>query len=289
MFGIVLEDFLEADVAVAVGRVAGDAAHVVDGAGAAQLVEQPLGAELGVLDLVVVQVVGVRVGDIRVDRDGLDAGRLRLGQGRVQGGGVVRVEDDRVDVRGDQVTDVLELAGGVRVAVDRRQLGRPGRRRVPRPWRCRPAPRGSRCRRRRRSNSRSSRSSRPGCAARRGRRRRARRARSPPLTSGRPIRHRCWQATAIIAIGCQDRPATWPGPMPFSIMCAPPRYGALAGIVRQAPRRVNSVRFVVGCELACTVWRHLLACAMTVRPDRGSGSVGTAVRALERGRGVHLM
>ncbi len=37
---------------------------------AAQLLEQPLGAEVGVLDLVVGQVVGVRVGDERVDRDG---------------------------------------------------------------------------------------------------------------------------------------------------------------------------------------------------------------------------
>ena len=76
MSGIVLEDVLEADVAVGVGRVAGDAAHVVDVARAAELVEQPLGAELGVLDLVVVEVVGVGVGDVGVDRDGLDAGCL---------------------------------------------------------------------------------------------------------------------------------------------------------------------------------------------------------------------
>ena len=42
---------------------------------------------------------------------------------RVERLGVVRVEDDRVDALGDQVTEVLELAGRVRVAVDDGQLG----------------------------------------------------------------------------------------------------------------------------------------------------------------------
>ena len=70
------ERLLEADVAVVVGRVAGEAAHVVDVARAAHLLEQPLGAEVRVVDLVVVQVVGVRVGDVRVDRDGQDAGGI---------------------------------------------------------------------------------------------------------------------------------------------------------------------------------------------------------------------
>ena len=54
-------------------------------------------------------------------------GSLRLGQGRVQGVGIVRVEDDRVDALGDQVANVLELAGRVRVAMDggqRRDLAR---------------------------------------------------------------------------------------------------------------------------------------------------------------------
>ena len=100
------ERLLEAHVAVGVGRVAGDAAHVVDVALAAQLLEQPLGAEVRVLDLVVVEVVGVRVGDVGVDRDGHDAGGLRLLERRVEGVGVVRVEDDRVDALRDQVTDV---------------------------------------------------------------------------------------------------------------------------------------------------------------------------------------
>ena len=67
----------------------------------------------------------------------------------------VRVEDDRVDAGSNQVTNVLELACGIRVrwiVVSCETWPR----RAPRPWPCRPAPRGSRCRRRRRSNSRSS-------------------------------------------------------------------------------------------------------------------------------------
>ena len=114
MSGVVLEHVLEPGVAVGVGRMAGDAAHVVDRALAAELLEEPLGAELGVLDLVVVQVVGVGIGDVGVDRDRLDAGGLGLGQRRVEGLGVVGVEDDRVDALGDQVTQVLELAGALR-------------------------------------------------------------------------------------------------------------------------------------------------------------------------------
>ena len=71
--GILGEGLLEAGVAVGVGRVAGDAAHVDDGALLAHLLEQGLGAKVGVLDLVVGQVVGARGGDERVDRDDRDA------------------------------------------------------------------------------------------------------------------------------------------------------------------------------------------------------------------------
>ena len=90
---------------------------------ATELLEQPLGAESRVLDLVVVQVVGVGVGDVGVDRDGRDAGCLGLVERRVERVGVVRVEDDRVHVSRDQVADVLELAGRIGVAMDGGQLG----------------------------------------------------------------------------------------------------------------------------------------------------------------------
>src|SRR5690606_22662767 len=75
---VLLQRHVEADVAVVVGRVAGEAPHVVDDTFAAQLLEQPLGAEIGVLHLVVVQVVGVLVGHVGVDRHGDDAGGGRL-------------------------------------------------------------------------------------------------------------------------------------------------------------------------------------------------------------------
>ena len=117
------QDFQEALVAVVVRRVAGVAAHVVDRACPAHLLEQPLGAELGVLDLVVVEVVRVRVGDVRIHRDRHDPGRLRFGECRIERGRVVRVEDDRVHALRDQVTDLLELLGRGPVLVDHGQLG----------------------------------------------------------------------------------------------------------------------------------------------------------------------
>ena len=109
MSGIVLERLHDALMAVVVGRMAGEAAHVVDLALAAELLEQPLGADLAVADLVVREVVRLRVGHVGVDRDGLDAGRLRLVEGRVERVRAARVEDDRVDVLRDQVTDLLKL------------------------------------------------------------------------------------------------------------------------------------------------------------------------------------
>jgi len=121
--GELAERPVEAGVAVRVGRVAGETARVPDLALAAELLEQPLRAEVGVLLLVVVQVVRRRVGHERVDRDGLDARGIRLGEGRVEGRGVVRVEHDRVDVGSDQVADILQLACGIRVAVNGLELG----------------------------------------------------------------------------------------------------------------------------------------------------------------------
>ena len=112
----------------------------------------------GVLDLVVVQVPRVRVGDVGVNRDGHDARRVGLGERRVERVGVVRVEHDRVDLLRDQraQSDSCPAASvlrwmtviGLEILVD-------PERGAPRPWRCRPAPRGSRCRRRRRSSIRS--------------------------------------------------------------------------------------------------------------------------------------
>ena len=69
-------------VAVGVGRVADDAAHVPDAARATDVLEQPAGADVPVRLLVVGQVVGLRVGHVRVDGDGGDAGLLRLVEGR---------------------------------------------------------------------------------------------------------------------------------------------------------------------------------------------------------------
>ena len=76
------------------------------------------GALVGVLDLVVRQVDGFRVGHGGIDGDGLDAGRLRLVEGRVERLGVERIEHDRVHVGRDQVTDVGKLALGIGVPVD---------------------------------------------------------------------------------------------------------------------------------------------------------------------------
>ena len=134
--------------------MAGEAAGVPDRASAAHLVEQPLGAELGVLDLVVVQVPGVRVGDIGVDRDRHDARVVRFGECRVERVRIVRVEDERVDVLRDQVrrSDSCPAASVLRwMTLSLEILSVPSD--ALRPWPCRPAPRGSRCRRRRRSSS----------------------------------------------------------------------------------------------------------------------------------------
>ena len=115
--GILGERPLEALVAIAVGRCAGGAAHVDDVALAADLLEQPLRAEIGVFFLVVRDDVGRRLGDRLVDRDDDDAGVRRFLERRIDARRVGRVDDDGVDAGGDQIADVLELAGGVGVAV----------------------------------------------------------------------------------------------------------------------------------------------------------------------------
>ena len=196
---------MKPDVAVGVGRVTGEAARVPDGALAAELIEQPLGAELRVLDLVVVQVPGVRVGDVGVDRDGLDAlPPAASASAGLRAVGIVRVEDDGVDALGDQVTDVGQLAGRIGVAVDHGEVGDLAGRRAPAPSRCRPAPRGSRCRRRHRSSSRWCT---PCRRAARGGRRRSRRhaaaAQRRPCGAGRGRSRRGW--TAADACGHDDR------------------------------------------------------------------------------------
>ena len=158
-----------------------------------------------------------------VDRDGHDAGRLRLVERRVEGVGIVRVEDDRVDVRRRSGRG-CPAAGRPRPCCGGWwSARRPGRRRAPRPWPCRPAPRGSRCRRRRRSSSRSCtspprsaaprwrRARRRAAVARRGLARGARGSGRPPLARSRDDRD-----------GRQADEPLGPG-RSFSIMCAPPR------------------------------------------------------------------
>ena len=116
--GVLGEGLLEAFVAVGIGRMARDAAGVPHRAFPAHLLEQPTGALVRVLDLVVRQVDGFGVGHGGIDGDGLDAGRLRLVEGRIERFGVERIEDDRVHVGRDQVTDVGKLALGIGVPVD---------------------------------------------------------------------------------------------------------------------------------------------------------------------------
>ena len=127
------ERALEALVAIAVGRGAGGAAHIDDVALAADLLEQPLGAEIGVFFLVVRDDVGRRLGDGLVDGDDDDAGVGRFLERRIDARRIGRVDDDGVDAGADQVADVLELAGGVGVAVGDVQRLRPCRRRAPAP------------------------------------------------------------------------------------------------------------------------------------------------------------
>ena len=81
------ERALEAFVAVAVGRRAGRAAHVDDVALAADLLEQPLGTEIGVLLLVIRDDVGRRLGDGLVDRHDDDPGLGRFLDARLMPSG----------------------------------------------------------------------------------------------------------------------------------------------------------------------------------------------------------
>ena len=121
--GIFGERPLEALVAIAVGRRAGGAAHVDDVALAAHLLEQPFGAEIGVLLLVVGDDVGGRLGDRLVDGDDDDALPVASFERGVDAGWIGRVDDDGVDPGADQVADVLELAGRIGVAMGDVELG----------------------------------------------------------------------------------------------------------------------------------------------------------------------
>ena len=98
--------------------MAGDAAHVDDGARACPSARTGPWRQGRRIDLVVGQVVGALGGDERVDRDDRDPGRDGLVDRRVERVRIVRVDDDRVDVGRDQVADVGQLTGRVRVVVD---------------------------------------------------------------------------------------------------------------------------------------------------------------------------
>ena len=76
--GILCERAIEALSRSLVGRGAGRAAHIDDVALAAELLEQPFGAEVGVVLLVVRDHVGRRLGHRLVNRDHDDAGIGRL-------------------------------------------------------------------------------------------------------------------------------------------------------------------------------------------------------------------
>src|SRR3954451_14593748 len=116
------EGSLEALVAVGVRGRAGGAAHVDDVALAVELLEQPLAAEVAVLLLVVGHEVRAGLRDGLVDRDDGDALVERLLDRRVDGVRADGVDDDRVDALGDEVADVLELAGSVGVPMRHGEL-----------------------------------------------------------------------------------------------------------------------------------------------------------------------
>ena len=105
-------------MAVGVGGHAVDAAHFDDLAGAANLLEEPLGAELGVGGLVVGHHIGALGRDRLIDGHDHDA----LGDGRfddgVQALTVGRVEDDGIHALGDEALQVGDLLGRAAVAVD---------------------------------------------------------------------------------------------------------------------------------------------------------------------------
>jgi hypothetical protein len=108
---------LEAAVPVVVGRSPCRAAHVDHVPLAADLLEEPLGAEVGVLLLVVRDDVGRGLGHRLVNGDHDDPGVGRLLDRVVDPFGVRGVHHNGVHARLDQVADVLELPRRVRVAV----------------------------------------------------------------------------------------------------------------------------------------------------------------------------
>ena len=117
------EGALEALVAVAVRRRAGSAAHIDDITLAAQLLEQPLGAEIGVVFLVVRDDIGRRVGHRLIHRHHHDPGLVGLLERGIDAGGIGGIDDDRIHLGADQVADVLELARGIGIAMRDVQRG----------------------------------------------------------------------------------------------------------------------------------------------------------------------
>ena len=115
--GIALEHLHEALMAIRVGGNPVDAAHLHDRALAAQFVEQPLCAELGVFDLVVRQNVGLRRRDRLVDRDHHDPLVRRLLDDWVQRFAIGGVDDDDVRASRNEVADVSDLFRRTAIAV----------------------------------------------------------------------------------------------------------------------------------------------------------------------------
>ena len=104
-----------------------DAAHLDDRALAAQFVEQPFGAELGVFDLIVGQNISLRRGNRLIDRDHHDALVRRLLDDGVQRFAIGRIDDDDVRASRDEIADVGDLLRRTAIAVgdnDLRDLAR---------------------------------------------------------------------------------------------------------------------------------------------------------------------
>jgi hypothetical protein len=112
-----LEDRLGAGPAGVGGRVAGGTLDRDDRGTLADVLREPLGADPAELLLGDTDVDDVRVVDGLVDGEDQDV----LGHGLLEHGverrGRVRVDDDRVDVLVDQVTNLLDLAVDVGVGV----------------------------------------------------------------------------------------------------------------------------------------------------------------------------
>ena len=125
---VILENRVEARLPDAIAGRSIDAPHLIDVALAFQLIEQPLGANLGVGHLIASHDIGFRGRDGLVRRDDDDPLVGRRFDDSVQGLLIGRVDDDRVDAGRNQRAQIRDLLGRARFAIGkndfRNQAGR---------------------------------------------------------------------------------------------------------------------------------------------------------------------